>query len=40
MVAKLVDDEFWHMTKVLRLKVNDRVELFDGKGGIVVGHFG
>ncbi|BBN18788.1 16S rRNA (uracil1498-N3)-methyltransferase [Marchantia polymorpha subsp. ruderalis] len=36
-VAKLDDDEFWHMTKVLRLKVNDRVELFDGKGGIVVG---
>ncbi|KAL9681909.1 hypothetical protein QQ045_013699 [Rhodiola kirilowii] len=30
-------DEFIHMTKVLRLVVDDRVELFDGKGGLVEG---
>ncbi|GMH03072.1 hypothetical protein Nepgr_004911 [Nepenthes gracilis] len=30
-------DEFWHMTKVLRLSVNDRVELFNGRGGLVEG---
>lgn len=30
-------DEFWHMFKVLRLGIDDRVELFDGKGGIVEG---
>ncbi|MCO5587717.1 hypothetical protein L7F22_041668 [Adiantum nelumboides] len=30
-------DEFWHMSKVLRLGADDRVELFDGKGGIVEG---
>ncbi|KAI5060292.1 hypothetical protein GOP47_0024712 [Adiantum capillus-veneris] len=30
-------DEFWHMSKVLRLATDDRVELFDGKGGIVEG---
>eukprot|EP00250_Pteridium_aquilinum_P018173 c23978_g1_i1 orf=101-1009(+) len=30
-------DEFWHMSKVLRLAIDDRVELFDGKGGIVEG---
>ncbi|KAJ7569553.1 hypothetical protein O6H91_01G083600 [Diphasiastrum complanatum] len=37
MVAQLEGDEFWHMTKVLRLGVNDRLELFDGRGGIVMG---
>ncbi|KAL2610186.1 hypothetical protein R1flu_028759 [Riccia fluitans] len=31
-IVRVEGDEFWHMTKVLRLKVNDRVELFDGKG--------
>ncbi|CAL0316328.1 unnamed protein product [Lupinus luteus] len=31
-------DEFWHMTKVLRLSDNDRVELFNGKGGLVEGY--
>ncbi|XP_038683648.1 ribosomal RNA small subunit methyltransferase E isoform X2 [Tripterygium wilfordii] len=30
-------DEFWHMTKVLRLSTEDRVELFNGKGGLVEG---
>ncbi|KAK8659727.1 hypothetical protein V6N13_029921 [Hibiscus sabdariffa] len=30
-------DEFWHMTKVLRLKIDDRVELFNGRGGLVEG---
>ncbi|KAK3035703.1 hypothetical protein RJ639_033405 [Escallonia herrerae] len=30
-------DEFWHMTKVLRLSTNDRVELFNGKGGLIEG---
>ncbi|RYR37338.1 hypothetical protein Ahy_A09g042242 isoform B [Arachis hypogaea] len=30
-------DEFWHMTKVLRLGADDRVELFNGKGGLVEG---
>ncbi|KAH9569063.1 hypothetical protein CY35_03G112400 [Sphagnum magellanicum] len=35
MVVQLKGDEFWHMTRVLRLTLNDRVELFDGKGGIV-----
>ncbi|CAH2036294.1 unnamed protein product [Thlaspi arvense] len=29
--------EFWHMAKVLRLKPDDRVELFNGKGGLVEG---
>ncbi|KAK9176579.1 hypothetical protein WN944_028596 [Citrus x changshan-huyou] len=30
-------DEFWHMMKVLRLSTNDRVELFNGKGGLIEG---
>ncbi|CAM6107197.1 unnamed protein product [Calypogeia fissa] len=37
MVAKVEGDEFSHMTRVLRLKVDDRIELFDGRGGIVNG---
>ncbi|GLU09026.1 hypothetical protein SLE2022_259060 [Rubroshorea leprosula] len=36
-VVRVQGDEFWHMTKVLRLKTNDRVELFNGKGGLVEG---
>lgn len=36
-VVRVQDDEFWHMTKVLRLRANDRVELFNGKGGLVEG---
>ncbi|KAF2294331.1 hypothetical protein GH714_009350 [Hevea brasiliensis] len=36
-VVRIQDDEFWHMTKVLRLSTNDRVELFNGKGGLVEG---
>ncbi|GAB4853407.1 hypothetical protein Ancab_017585 [Ancistrocladus abbreviatus] len=36
-VVCLQGDEVWHMTKVLRLGVNDRVELFNGKGGLVEG---
>ncbi|KAI5661199.1 hypothetical protein M9H77_20522 [Catharanthus roseus] len=35
--VRLQGDEFFHMTKVLRLKVNDRIELFNGKGGLVEG---
>lgn len=37
MVARVEGDEFSHMTRVLRLRVKDRVELFDGRGGIVNG---
>ncbi|PKA50420.1 16S rRNA (uracil1498-N3)-methyltransferase [Apostasia shenzhenica] len=36
-VIRVQGDEFWHMTRVLRLGVNDRVELFDGMGGLVEG---
>ncbi|XP_075074117.1 uncharacterized protein LOC107814615 isoform X1 [Nicotiana tabacum] len=36
-VVRVKGDEFWHMTRVLRLSVDDRVELFDGKGGLVEG---
>ncbi|TYG88409.1 hypothetical protein ES288_A12G019000v1 [Gossypium darwinii] len=36
-VIRVQGDEFWHMTKVLRLKTDDRVELFNGKGGLVEG---
>nr|GMD02696.1 ribosomal RNA small subunit methyltransferase E isoform X1 [Ipomoea batatas] len=36
-VVRVKGDEFWHMTRVLRLKVNDRVELFNGKGSLVEG---
>lgn len=36
-VVRVKGDEFWHMTKVLRLGVDDRVELFNGKGGLVEG---
>ncbi|KAL8060753.1 hypothetical protein ABFX02_02G045800 [Erythranthe guttata] len=36
-VVRVKGDEFWHMTKVLRLGINDRVELFNGKGGLVEG---
>ncbi|KAL2928591.1 Ribosomal RNA small subunit methyltransferase E, partial [Bienertia sinuspersici] len=35
--VRVQGDEFWHMTKVLRLKVKDRIELFNGKGGLVEG---
>ncbi|KAL5672603.1 hypothetical protein ACJX0J_016909, partial [Zea mays] len=28
---------FWHMTRVLRLGVNDKVELFNGAGGLAEG---
>lgn len=37
MIVRVAGDEFWHMTRVLRLDVNDRIELFDGSGGIVEG---
>ncbi|XP_048128241.1 ribosomal RNA small subunit methyltransferase E isoform X2 [Rhodamnia argentea] len=37
-VIRVQGDEFWHMTKVLRLSTNDRVELFNGKGGLVRGN--
>ncbi|XP_022148691.1 uncharacterized protein LOC111017293 isoform X1 [Momordica charantia] len=36
-VVRLEGDEVWHMTKVLRLKTDDRVELFNGNGGLVEG---
>ncbi|KAI9128243.1 hypothetical protein K1719_001236 [Acacia pycnantha] len=36
-IVRVQGDEFWHMTKVLRLSANDRVELFNGKGGLVEG---
>ncbi|EOX98513.1 Ribosomal RNA small subunit methyltransferase E isoform 2 [Theobroma cacao] len=36
-VIRVQGDEFWHMTKVLRLKTDDRIELFNGKGGLVEG---
>ncbi|KAE8008166.1 hypothetical protein FH972_004706 [Carpinus fangiana] len=36
-IVRLQGDEFWHMTKVLRLSTNDRVELFNGKGGLIQG---
>lgn len=36
-VIRVQGDEFWHMTKVLRLKTDDWVELFNGKGGLVEG---
>ncbi|TVU45260.1 hypothetical protein EJB05_04741, partial [Eragrostis curvula] len=36
-VVRVQGDEFWHMTRVLRLGINDRVELFDGAGGLVEG---
>ncbi|GAB2219392.1 hypothetical protein Droror1_Dr00007027 [Drosera rotundifolia] len=35
--VRVQGDEFWHMTKILRLGVNERVELFNGKGGLVEG---
>ncbi|CAI8604806.1 unnamed protein product [Vicia faba] len=36
-VIRVKGDEFWHMTKVLRLSANARVQLFNGKGGLVEG---
>ncbi|PWA91674.1 methyltransferase [Artemisia annua] len=36
-VVRVQGDEFWHMTKVLRLNTDDRIELFNGKGGLVEG---
>ncbi|KAL0921884.1 hypothetical protein M5K25_008999 [Dendrobium thyrsiflorum] len=36
-IVRVEGDEFWHMTKVLRLGLNARVELFNGTGGIVEG---
>ncbi|KAI9182259.1 hypothetical protein LWI28_023642 [Acer negundo] len=36
-VVRVEGDEFWHMTKVLRMSDNDRVELFNGKGGLIEG---
>ncbi|GJY58334.1 ribosomal RNA small subunit methyltransferase E isoform X1 [Tanacetum coccineum] len=36
-VVRVQGDEFWHMTKVLRLNAHDRIELFNGKGGLVEG---
>ncbi|XP_075493768.1 uncharacterized protein LOC142531502 [Primulina tabacum] len=36
--VRVEGEEFWHMTKVLRLNINDRVELFDGKGQLIEGH--
>ncbi|XP_010557524.1 PREDICTED: uncharacterized protein LOC104826496 [Tarenaya hassleriana] len=36
-LVRVRGSEFWHMCKVLRLKLDDRVELFNGKGGLVEG---
>uniref|UniRef100_A0A1J3GWA2 16S rRNA (uracil(1498)-N(3))-methyltransferase n=1 Tax=Noccaea caerulescens TaxID=107243 RepID=A0A1J3GWA2_NOCCA len=36
-IVRIQGSEFWHMAKVLRLKPDDRVELFNGKGGLVEG---
>ncbi|XP_041010670.1 ribosomal RNA small subunit methyltransferase E isoform X2 [Juglans microcarpa x Juglans regia] len=36
-IVHIQGDEFWHMSKVLRLSTNDRVELFNGKGGLIGG---
>ncbi|KAK1323643.1 hypothetical protein QJS10_CPA02g00086 [Acorus calamus] len=36
-VVRVQGEEFWHATKVLRLSESDRVELFNGTGGIVTG---
>ncbi|RWR73923.1 ribosomal RNA small subunit methyltransferase E [Cinnamomum micranthum f. kanehirae] len=36
-IVRVQGDEFWHMTKVLRLSESDRVELFNGTGGVVKG---
>eukprot|EP00256_Glycine_max_P052083 XP_014618326.1 uncharacterized protein LOC100797940 [Glycine max] len=36
-VIRVQCDEFWHMTKVLRLTTNSRVQLFNGKGSLVEG---
>ncbi|KAM7474770.1 hypothetical protein LguiB_022013 [Lonicera macranthoides] len=36
-IVRVQGDEFWHMSKVLRLTTNDRVELFNGKGCLVEG---
>lgn len=36
-VIRVKGDEFWHMTKVLRLSANARVQLFNGKGALVEG---
>lgn len=36
-VVRVQGDEFWHMTKVLRLSAKDRIELFNGKGSLVEG---
>ncbi|CAH9081884.1 unnamed protein product [Cuscuta europaea] len=36
-VVRVKGDEFWHMTRVLRLTIHDRVELFNGKGNLVEG---
>ncbi|RZC62801.1 hypothetical protein C5167_024545 [Papaver somniferum] len=36
-VVRVQGEEFWHMTKVLRLKVDDKVELFNGFGAVIEG---
>ncbi|KAJ4755745.1 Ribosomal RNA small subunit methyltransferase E [Rhynchospora pubera] len=36
-VVRIQGDEFWHMTRVLRLSISDGVELFDGSGCLVEG---
>ncbi|KAI3931929.1 hypothetical protein MKW98_012339 [Papaver atlanticum] len=36
-VVRVQGEEFWHMTKVLRLRVDDKVELFNGFGAVIEG---
>eukprot|EP00257_Ricinus_communis_P017998 XP_015576575.1 uncharacterized protein LOC8268930 isoform X2 [Ricinus communis] len=36
-IVRVQGDEFWHIVKVLRLSISDRIELFNGKGALVEG---
>ncbi|CAN6450086.1 unnamed protein product [Victoria cruziana] len=36
-IVRVQGDEFWHMTRVLRLNVDDRLELFNGAGEVIKG---
>eukprot|EP00897_Mesotaenium_endlicherianum_P006921 jgi/Mesen1/6257/ME000323S05391 len=36
-VVRVEGSEVWHMAKALRLQPGDRIELFDGRGGLLLG---
>ncbi|XP_031479235.1 uncharacterized protein LOC116250043 isoform X2 [Nymphaea colorata] len=36
-IVRVQGDEFWHITRVLRLNVHDRLELFNGTGEVTKG---